>query len=78
MTTTFKSLATAIALVLSLGACSSMSSGEQRTLSGGAIGAAGGATLGALTGGSWIAGGLIGGAVGAAAGALTNESNDLD
>jgi len=76
--TTLKPLAAAAALVLTLGACSNMSSGEQRTLSGGALGAAGGAAIGALTGGSWVAGGLIGGAVGAAAGALTNEKHDLD
>lgn len=65
-------LALAGALVLSTAACSGMTRGQQRTLSGGAIGAAGGAAIGALTGGSAIGGALIGGAGGAAVGALTN------
>lgn len=61
-------LATAL---LTLTACSGMSTSQQRMLSGGAIGAAGGVALTALTGGSLVAGGLIGGAGGAAVGALT-------
>ena len=60
-----------------LAGCSNMSSKEQRALSGGAIGAAGGAALGAITGGSPAAGAIIGGAAGAAAGVLTDE-DDLD
>jgi hypothetical protein len=40
--------------------------------SGGAIGAAGGAAIGAITGGSAVTGALIGGAAGAATGALTS------
>ncbi len=56
---------------LSLSACSGMSHTQQRMLSGGAIGAAGGVALTALTGGSLLAGGLVGGAGGAAGGALT-------
>lgn len=59
------------AAMLTLTACSGMSSSQQRMLSGGAIGAAGGVALTALTGGSLVAGGLIGGAGGAAVGALT-------
>jgi hypothetical protein len=43
----------------------------QRALSGGAIGAGGGAAVGAVTGGSPLTGALVGGAGGAAAGALT-------
>jgi len=58
-------------LALSTAACSGMNRQQQRALSGGAIGAAGGAALGALTGGSAVAGALIGGAGGAAVGALT-------
>lgn len=58
---------------LLLGGCSGMNSKEQRALSGGAIGAAGGAALGALTGGAPLVGALIGGAGGAAVGALTDD-----
>lgn len=60
-----------IAALLPLAACSGMSRVQQRALSGGAIGAAGGLAITALTGGSLLAGGLIGGAGGAAVGALT-------
>lgn len=61
----------AIALIAPLAACSGMSRTQQRALSGGAIGAAGGAAVGALTGGSAVTGALIGGAGGAAVGAIT-------
>lgn len=61
------SLALAAAL---LSACSGLSAREQRALSGGAIGAAGGAAVGVITGGSALTGALIGGAGGAAVGAL--------
>lgn len=57
-----------------LGGCSNLDHREQRTLSGGALGAGVGAAAGALTGGSWLAGGLIGGAAGAAIGAFTSEN----
>ncbi|WP_420566214.1 hypothetical protein [Thalassobaculum sp.] len=57
-----------------LGGCSNLDNREQRTLSGGALGAGVGAAAGALTGGSWLAGGLIGGAAGAAIGAFTSEN----
>lgn len=53
-----------------LSACSGLSAREQRALSGGAIGAAGGAAVGVITGGSALTGALIGGAGGAAVGAL--------
>jgi osmotically inducible lipoprotein OsmB len=56
-------------LVAFLAGCSGMSGQEQRTLSGGAIGAAGGAGVGLLTGAP-VAGALIGGAAGAAVGAF--------
>lgn len=55
--------------VLSTAACSGMSTQQQRTLSGGAIGAAGGAIIG-LAAGSPAIGAVVGGAVGATAGAL--------
>jgi osmotically inducible lipoprotein OsmB len=58
-------------LVIGLAACSGMNRTQQRALSGGAIGAAGGAAIGAITGGSLVGGALLGGAGGAAVGALT-------
>ncbi len=64
-------IASAIMICLLATACENMSTQQQRALSGGAMGAAGGAALGALTGGSAVTGALIGGAGGAAAGALT-------
>lgn len=67
-----------VGLALTLGACENMSETQQRTLSGGAIGAAGGAALGAVTGGSAAAGALIGGAVGAGAGYVTSDERDDD
>jgi hypothetical protein len=55
--------------ILSLAGCANMTRQQQRMLSGGAIGAAGGAVLTAATGGSVLAGTLIGGAAGTAVGA---------
>jgi hypothetical protein len=60
-------------LLLGAAGCSNMSNREQRTLSGGAIGAGGGALIGAVTGGSPLVGALIGGAGGAVVGALTGS-----
>ena len=61
-----------LALILPLAACEGLNRQQQRALSGGAIGAAGGAAIGAITGGSAVTGALIGGAAGAATGALTS------
>lgn len=58
---------------LALASCSGMSSTEQRTLSGGAIGAGVGAAGTALTGGCVACGAAIGGAVGAGAGYLYDQ-----
>jgi len=59
-----------IALSLLLSACGN--TWGQRAVTGGGIGAAGGAALGAMTGGVSVLGGaLIGGAVGAGIGAAT-------
>ncbi len=56
----------------SLAACSGLSRTQQRALSGGAIGAAAGVGVTALTGGSnLLLGGVIGAAGGSAIGALT-------
>ena len=60
------------ALIL-LAACGSQPG--ERAVSGGALGAAGGAAVGGLTGGSLLGGALLGGAAGAAAGALTSPSD---
>lgn len=59
--------------MLALSACG-QSKGE-RALSGGAIGAGGGAVAGALTGGDPVTGAIIGGAAGAATGALTDPDD---
>ncbi|MCZ8147289.1 MAG: hypothetical protein O9325_05470 [Roseomonas sp.] len=64
--------ALALALIIPVAACEGMNRQQQRALSGGAIGAAGGAAIGAITGGSAVTGALIGGAAGAATGALTS------
>lgn len=74
--TPFKMLscAAAVALVISVSACSGMNSTQQRTLSGAGIGAAGGAAVGAMTGGSAAGGAALGAAGGAAAGYLYDQS----
>ncbi|WP_322096406.1 glycine zipper domain-containing protein [Oceanibaculum pacificum] len=64
--------AAAAMLLVSATGCSNMNKQEQRTLSGGALGAAAGGAIGLLTG-SWVTGAVIGGAGGAAAGALTSD-----
>ncbi|HSF33007.1 MAG TPA: YMGG-like glycine zipper-containing protein [Candidatus Tectomicrobia bacterium] len=55
--------------------CSNMSSQQQRALSGGAIGAAGGAVVGTVVGGSPLLGAAVGGAAGAAVGAFWDDIN---
>jgi len=65
-------LGLALAALL-LAGCGNMNRTQQRALSGGAIGAAGGVALGALTGGSLLTGALLGGAGGAAIGAVTSR-----
>ncbi len=64
----------AMTTVVTLGLAGCGYSQGDRALSGGALGAAGGAAVGAIAGGGpgALAGGLIGGAGGAAAGALTS------
>ncbi|CAO3353022.1 hypothetical protein [Azospirillum melinis] len=77
MKTTMRTFTTgAMALMIGatlLGGCSNLNHRENRALTGGAIGAAGGAAIGAVTGGSAVYGGLLGGAAGAAVGALTAD-----
>jgi hypothetical protein len=55
-----------------LAGCSGMTTREQRTLSGGAIGAAGGTIVSAIVGGPLWLGAVLGGAGGATIGAVTS------
>jgi len=65
--------AASVATILGLAACG-YSTGD-RAVSGGLLGAGGGALVGAATGGSAGTGALIGGAAGAAGGALTSGNS---
>lgn len=64
-----KTIALAAAMSL-LAGCSGLSNQQQRALSGGALGAAGGAALTAIVGGPVLLGAAVGAAGGAAVGAL--------
>jgi hypothetical protein len=66
----------AVALVSSLAGCANMSSGEQRSLSGAAIGTAAGALVGALATGQPLHGAALGAAAGAAGGWLYNRHEE--
>jgi osmotically inducible lipoprotein OsmB len=71
-----QTIRTIIAVVFcagSLSGCANMSSGEQRTLSGAAIGTAAGALIGELATGQPLHGAAIGAAAGAAGGWLYNR-----
>lgn len=61
-------------LLFSMAACSNLDRQGQRTLSGAGIGAAGGAAISAIAGGSILTGALVGTAAGAAVGAFTNDN----
>lgn len=63
-----------LVLLTMLFGCAGMSSTQQRTLSGGAMGAGAGAAIGAVSGGSPVTGAVIGGAAGAAGGYLYDKS----
>ncbi len=67
-------LVVVLLLMFTLG-CAGMSTTQQRTLSGGALGAGAGAGIGALTGDNAAAGAAIGGAAGALGGYLYDRSN---
>jgi len=62
-----------LALVGSMTGCAGMTDEQQRLLSGGGLGTAGGIALAAVTGGSVLIGAVVGGAAGVAGGALVNE-----
>lgn len=64
-------LGACIMLVVALAGCANMTRQQQRMLSGGAIGTAGGAFIAAATGGSVLAGAAIGAAAGTVVGATT-------
>ncbi len=55
--------------------CAGMSEREQRTLTGGAIGAGGGAVLSGISGGRPAVGAAVGGAVGALTGYILGDRN---
>jgi osmotically inducible lipoprotein OsmB len=55
-----------------LSGCSNLTRQQQRALSGGAIGAAGGAAIAAVAGGPILAGAAIGAGAGAVVGAVTH------
>lgn len=64
---------------LAMSGCANMSPTGQRALSGGAIGAAGGALLGTVAAGNPAVGAAVGGAVGAGVGAaLPQIENSLN
>ena len=62
-----------VVVLLGTSACANMNSTEQRTLSGGAIGAVSGTVITAITGGCIWCGAAIGGAVGAGAGFVYDQ-----
>ena len=68
---TKKMIAVSLLALATLSACSNISRQEQRALSGGAIGAAGGLALSAIAGGPLLLGAGVGAAGGAAIGAVT-------
>lgn len=63
----------ALAVLLLSTGCAGMTDQQQRALSGGAIGAGGGALFGAITGGSPVIGAAVGGAAGVVGGLLVHE-----
>ncbi len=70
---TLRMITALIVLATMITGCSSMSTTQQRALSGGAIGAGGGAALTVLTGGSILMGTAIGAGVGAVGGLIYDD-----
>jgi osmotically inducible lipoprotein OsmB len=68
-------MASVLVVSLAFGGCAGMTDTQQRTLSGGAMGAAGGAALGAI-GGNAALGAAVGGGVGLAGGYLYGKSKE--
>jgi len=76
--TIIKASVLAFAATLSLAACTTDQYGDRRAsrgLTGAAIGGAGGAAVGAVTGGNVLAGAAIGAAAGAIIGIVTEDKN---
>jgi osmotically inducible lipoprotein OsmB len=73
-----RNLVLAGCLVVGFTGCSNMSTGEQRTLSGAAIGTAAGALIGGLATGRPMEGAAIGAAVGGAGGWLYNRHEESE
>ena len=73
-----RNLLVACCLLGGLAGCANMSSGEQRTLSGAAIGTAAGALVGGLATGRPMTGAAIGAATGAAGGWLYDRHERED
>ena len=67
----FAKIAVIAVLTVSLCGCANMTRQQQRALSGGAIGAAGGAVFTAVVGGPVLVGTAVGAATGVAVGAMT-------
>ncbi len=63
---------------LALGGCENLNDTQQRTLSGGAIGAGVGAVATLLTGGCVSCGAVVGGAIGAGAGYVSKKMEESD
>lgn len=70
-------LAAILMITLALGGCAGMTPTEQRTLSGGAIGAGAGALFGAIAGNAGL-GAAIGGIVGAGGGFLYDQHKQAE
>jgi len=68
-----KSVVSMMILVTLLSGCAGMTGQQQRVLSGGAVGAAAGAAVSGISGGSIGTGAVVGGALGAVGGAVVNE-----
>jgi hypothetical protein len=66
----------AILMFMAAFGCTNMSKTQQATLSGGAIGAAGGAGIAAISGGNAAVGAAIGGAAGALGGYVVGKSEE--
>ena len=67
---------TVMLLAASICGCVGMSRQQQSTLSGGAIGAGGGALLGGISGGSPAVGAVLGGAAGALTGFILGDQGE--
>ena len=68
-----KRISLCLLAVIFFAGCAGLTPQQQRILTGGAIGAAGGAAIGVISGGSAGTGALVGGAAGAVGGAIVHE-----